>query len=31
MTDLPITDLAGLRGLRTAPALDATQGRRLRD
>ena len=31
MTDLPITDLAGLRGLRTAPALDATQGRRLHD
>jgi hypothetical protein len=30
-TDLPITDLAGLRGLRSAPALDATQTRLLRD
>ncbi len=30
-TDLPITDLAGLRGLRSAPGLDAAQGRLLRD
>ncbi|MBW4531913.1 MAG: DUF1824 family protein [Aphanothece saxicola GSE-SYN-MK-01-06B] len=30
-TDLPITDLAGLRGLRTAPDLDAAQARRLRE
>ncbi|WP_216909613.1 DUF1824 family protein [Synechococcus sp. CCY 0621] len=30
-TDLPITDLAGLRGLRSAPGLDAAQARLLRD
>ncbi len=30
-TDLPITDLAGLRGLRSAPCLDAAQGQLLRD
>ncbi|MCP9929821.1 DUF1824 family protein [Cyanobium sp. AMD-g] len=30
-TDLPITDLAGLRGLRSAPGLDPAQARLLRD
>ena len=30
-TDLPITDLAGLKGLRSAPGLDAAQARLLRD